>query len=1047
MKHKERLMIFFLCISFLVSFRANAQLSTLGREFYVGFMENNKTSTAPDQALISITANEDATGTLTYGGNLIPFALTKGKVFTHAIPSQTYDLLHRNSEVIESKSLKISSSGDIAVHAFNLRTNSADGTVVLPITSLGKEYFVTAHYNPKSNTSSDLESTLLVVAIEDDTRVEVTPTTSTVKGNPAGNPLIFTLNAGQTYQVKSEGDLTGTRVRVINGTDGDCKNVAVFGGNKMTYGGSCGLSGDHLFQQAFPVFTWGKSFTHIPLLGRTSGEIVKVLASENGTEVIVNGQSKGIINQGNFLQMEFAKDEVAIIDTSKPTAVSVIAKSMECNEASNDLFGDPFLLTYNPNNQKIEQTIFNSLSGTGFINHFVNILLKTSSISATRLNNKQIDSEFKPVPGNPQLSFARIKLAAGPNSISNPDGFIAYAYGSGLRSSYGFSAGANLESTKFEAASNYDFEVIGDQVACMNQEGIWSINPENENYTLFTWNFGDGSASVNGQEVAHTFKSEGKFQVKVLASSGSASCGVERNFVFEVEVKKVSVDLIGPESTCSALATTYTLENSSNFDRIILEAVEGGEIVSQTEKSITILWQEASEEGKIVAIPVAENGCLGDAIVKTVKLGVAQSEDSPIGPTQVCGPILSEVNYEVPNASSQKKYEWSIVGGEIKSGQNTSKVEVLWGINSPEFSIFYTETPLENTTEACPKISKTLVVDKIEPLKINTINTTAPNCPGEGGGSIVIKVSGGSGELDIIWSHVPDSNSGTADNLKAGLYKVTVKDRSGCGILVQEIELKEPENLRLIGEPEYFPITCSGASDGGFMVKVLGGFPPYSVEGIESAWDGDFLTVSGLAQGKFSLYLVDAKGCSLPVGGEIKGVQPLALNFVQESPRCPGGNNGSLSVVVTGGVPPYKYSWAESGVSVASFTGRSTSNSSAVLRAIPSGEYTVTVTDFNGCSLVSYGIVEEVKPQVRMPTGFKPQDGSFKPVSNCYLDFRMQVFNKWGQVVYWGTEGWDGMLKGKEAPVGTYSYRVIYQFPVNGEFQVEEIHGGFALIR
>lgn len=74
-------------------------------------------------------------------------------------------------------------------------------------------------------------------------------------------------------------------------------------------------------------------------------------------------------------------------------------------------------------------------------------------------------------------------------------------------------------------------------MACMNQEGIWSINPENENYRLF-WNFGDGSASVNGQEVAHTFKSEGKFQVKVLASSGSASCGVERNFVFEVVVKK-----------------------------------------------------------------------------------------------------------------------------------------------------------------------------------------------------------------------------------------------------------------------------------------------------------------------------------------------------------------------------------------------------------------------------------------------------------------------------------------------------------------------------
>lgn len=1048
MKHKKRLKIFLMCLSFFISVGAQAQLSTLGREFYVGFMENNKTSAFADQALISITANEDASGSLTYGGNVVSFNLTKGKVFTHAILSSDYDLLHRDSEVIESKSVKITSSGDIAVHAFNLRTNSSDGTVVLPISSLGKDYFVTAHHNPPANTTSDLESTLLVVAVEDNTQVEIIPSAGTVKGIGAGNPISVTLNSGQTYQVKANGDLTGTRVRVINGTEGDCKNIAVFGGNKMTYGGTCGLSGDHLFQQAFPIFTWGKSFTHIPLLGRTSGEILKVLASENDTEVFVNGQSKGIINEGKFLQVEFAKDEMAIIETSKPSAVSLIAKSMDCNESSSDLFGDPFLLTFNPNNQTIEQAIFNSLSGGGFINHYVNILLETASVSKTLLNNKAIDSEFKPVPGNAQFSYARIKVPSGPNSLSNPDGFIAYSYGAGLRSSYGFSAGANLESTKFEAESTYDFEVIGDRVACLNQEGTWSIDPENDAYTVFDWDFGDGSEVVNGREVNHTFQSEGKFQVKVLASTGNGSCGIERNFTFEVEVKKVSVDLVGPESTCSEEQLTYTLENPVYFDRIIWDGVIGGEIVAQTDGSITVRWLDEFEEGKILAIPIAENGCLGDRIELTVKIGAAQSEVTPIGPDKLCGPIVEILTYEVSNPASDKTYEWFVKGGEIKSGQNTAKVEMLWDINASETEIYYLEKSSSDAQGVCPIISKTLVVSKSDPLAIDSISLVAPNCPGEGGGAIILEISGGSGEYDISWSHDTDLNSATADDLEAGIYTVTIRDQSGCGVLIQDIELAEPEMMRLGGELEYLPTTCAGGNDGGFKAKVIGGVPPYSVEGVSSTWDGNFLTVTNLTEGNFSIFILDSKGCSLQVGGEIKSAEPLSVSFVQESPGCPGGNNGELSVVVAGGQAPYSFSWGNGGVFIASTV--STKNSlsnTANLLAMPSGEYAVTITDFSGCVVTAYGIIAESKPQVRMPTGFMPKDGIYAPISNCFLDFRMQVLNRWGQVVYSGADGWDGLFRGEDAPIGNYSYVLTYHYPFEGKNHIEEIQGVFTLIR
>ena len=166
-----------------------------------------------------------------------------------------------------------------------------DGTVVLPITALGKDHYITSHFevNPSANLNINNESTLLVVATEDNTRIEITTAENSISGNVKGIPTEITLNRGQSYQIKARGDLTGSRVRVVGDKADDCKKIAVYGGNKWTSVGACGQANDHLYQQAYPINTWGSSFVHTALLGRSSGELVKVLAAEDNTEVRVNG--------------------------------------------------------------------------------------------------------------------------------------------------------------------------------------------------------------------------------------------------------------------------------------------------------------------------------------------------------------------------------------------------------------------------------------------------------------------------------------------------------------------------------------------------------------------------------------------------------------------------------------------------------------------------------------------------------------------------------------------------------------------------------------
>lgn len=103
------------------------------------------------------------------------------------------------------------------------------------------------------------------------------------------------------------------------------------------------------------------------------------------------------------------------------------------------------------------------------------------------------------VPGS-NYEFAQVQIPEGVNQLVNPEGFIAYAYGSGQIESYGFVVGTGVESIQFETDTKYPFEVIGEKVACLDQLGTWEISPENKTYTEFIWSFGDNTPVAVGKK-------------------------------------------------------------------------------------------------------------------------------------------------------------------------------------------------------------------------------------------------------------------------------------------------------------------------------------------------------------------------------------------------------------------------------------------------------------------------------------------------------------------------------------------------------------------
>jgi gliding motility-associated-like protein len=76
-------------------------------------------------------------------------------------------------------------------------------------------------------------------------------------------------------------------------------------------------------------------------------------------------------------------------------------------------------------------------------------------------------------------------------------------------------------------------------------------------------------------------------------------------------------------------------------------------------------------------------------------------------------------------------------------------------------------------------------------------------------------------------------------------------------------------------------------------------------------------------------------------------------------------------------------------------------------------------------------VVEDNYYSLYSPTAFSPDgDGIndlFKVYGQGMSDFKIEIFNRWGQMIYKSfqlDEGWDGTFKGKNLPTGSYVYKI-----------------------
>jgi hypothetical protein len=134
--------------------------------------------------------------------------------------------------------------------------------------------------------------------------------------------------------------------------------------------------------------------------------------------------------------------------------------------------------------------------------------------------------------------------------------------------------------------------------------------------------------------------------------------------------------------------------------------------------------------------------------------------------------------------------------------------------------------------------------------------------------------------------------------------------------------------------------SCGGVPTGKIFVTGQTGIPPFSY-----LWNNGETTssISGLTQGAYSVQVTDSGGCSKTKSSIVTTVSPIGLGLISVEQPQPFTNNGSITIVTTGGTEPFYYSASTGDYTI-------TYQNSWTLTGLSAGDYSFLVTDSAFCN-------------------------------------------------------------------------------------------------
>lgn len=315
----------------------------------------------------------------------------------------------------------------------------------------------------------------------------------------------------------------------------------------------------------------------------------------------------------------------------------------------------------------------------------------------------------------------------------------------------------------------------------------------------------------------------------------------------------------------------------------------------------------------------------------------------------------------------------------------------------------------------------------VDPSPVTGSFTTVNNfCAAQPYADATITASGGTGALTYSVNGFASNSTGVFTNLPAGgNYNFAVTDNNGCSYTgTISVPVYTPDVFTV----NQSPVTCFGFNNGAF--EVIPAIPqngPY-----QYVFNGGAPQASGLyvnvGVGTYQVQVTNNFGCTQTVNAEVTGPAPISIDVEPDTIVIGAGAPVNFNTNAQGFISPV-YNWTPvTGLSCtdcASPTGTFNQSTNLLVTVSEAGAPECNVTG---------NVVVVVYSDIVLPNAFTPNnDGlneDFSPivVGNTKIN-ALRIYNRWGELVHEGTNGWDGRYKGQQQPAGTYNYFIDAEMP------------------
>jgi gliding motility-associated-like protein len=399
----------------------------------------------------------------------------------------------------------------------------------------------------------------------------------------------------------------------------------------------------------------------------------------------------------------------------------------------------------------------------------------------------------------------------------------------------------------------------------------------------------------------------------------------------------VSATVTQPSSPLSVTSTVTNVLCNGEATGVIDLTVAGGTT------PYTFLWSDGSTEedlsgvaaGSYSVIITDANGC-----TTTTSGTIAQP------PEALTGSITSQTNVSVYGGNDGSvsvaglggipPYQYRIGSGLYQaSGIFGSLVAGSYVITVQDDNLCTFEVPV-TITQPLPPFSGTI------------LSQTNVLCFGGNNGSATAEGIGGLPPYEYSLDSGPYQASGTFLSLIAGTYTITIRDAASDTYTVPLV-ITEPAELTAVATGT--DALCAGQASGTATVVVMGGTEPWSYSWNTTPVQTGASAVN-LTAGLYTVTVTDANGCETSADVTIEEPpDAMLVTITRTNVRCYGSADGTAEAVVSGGAEPYAFSWNTLPV-----------QTTATATGLDAGNYTVTITDANGC--VSTGSVQINEPDL-----------------------------------------------------------------------------------